>query len=186
MTRGATSAALAELARERNTPAHLVTLFIDSGAWRRTTAHRDIVWSANTWIAAGDLISVGDIEETADLQVPQVALVAGGVTADQVSLVLSEHLVERRVEIHMAFLSDADALVADPVLVFEGRIESHQLEDDPDSGTASVRIAVSSHWADFHRRAGRTTNPADQAIWFPGDLGLDYVAQADRQIPWGS
>ena len=79
-----------------------------------------------------------------------------------------------------------DILVYEPVLVFDGLINRPVIEEDPENGTATISIEAANQFADFERRPGRHTSNAEQQLFYPGDKGMEYASQQDRNITWGS
>jgi hypothetical protein len=85
--------------------------------------------------------------------------------------------------VYRGFLDSSQALISDPFLLFDGRIENFNIEEDDNSSTVSISVA--SHWADFEKQKGRKTNTGSQKLHFPNDVGFDYASQAIQDIKWG-
>ena len=88
-------------------------------------------------------------------------------------------------QIYKGFLDAAGALIVDPLLVFEGRIDSPMIQEDPDAGTAAIAVSASNSWVDFERRIGRFTNHEGQQVYFPGDMGLEFASEIVKDVVWG-
>jgi hypothetical protein len=88
-------------------------------------------------------------------------------------------------KIRTAMLNAGLQVIADPVLIFDGRMDRPSISVDPDSGTTVCTIDGVSHWTDFERRPGRHSNNNEQQKHFPGDLGFDQVASLPDDIFWG-
>lgn len=185
--RGFSAGVLAQANATQNAPFHLFEAYFDSGTAYATDAARDVVWGGHTYLANGQFLGFDGVAEAADLQVTEAHVQLSGVDQTWVALVLAENYIDRRIVIYKAFLDPAtDALVVDPGAIFDGRMDSPTIEEDPDSGKCTVTLTATSHWTDFERRPGRHTNLTEQQIHFPTDTGFRYVSEQTRQITWGA
>lgn len=183
--RDASAAVLAELAAAACQPVHLFELVLDAATVRNCDAYRDIVFGGNTFIANGHFMAFDAIEESADLTISRVTVQLSGIDQTWVASVLAHTYVDRVLRIYKGFLDAAGALIVDPILIFDGRVDAPSIEEDPDSGKSSVALSATSQWVDFERRPGRHTNDAEQQFHFPGDRGFEFVARINRQAVWG-
>lgn len=185
MDRGASGAFLAELVKSTNAPCWMLEMHFDGGTNRVTDAWRDIAWGGNTFIAGGRFLGFSGLSETLDLQIPSVTITVSGVDQTYVALALNTPTLDRRMVIYKAFLDYTQSVVTDPVVVFDGRMDSMSISDDP-SGSSTVAITATSQWGDFARRPGRHSSSAEQQVLFPGDKFFDYCSQLDKEIKWGA
>ena len=183
--RGASSAFLTELAKSQNQPCHLAEIVFDNEPIYITDAWTNITWGGHTYTALGHFIGFTDIEESMEVQVANLTAQLSGVDQSLVSAVLTENYIDRPLRIYKAFLNDSMAIVADPVLIFEGRMDSPVIEENPDDGNCTVSISATNAWVDFERKSGRHTNHEEQQIFFPGDRGFEYVSEITAEITWG-
>jgi hypothetical protein len=185
--RGATAAVRSEAAKSANQPVHLFELYLDGAPTYATDSYRTLSWNGNTYLANGQYLSFDQVEETADMKVSTTTVVLSGVDQSVIAEVLLHSYIDRRLVIRKAFLSLADdSVLVDPVPILDGRCDAPVINEDPDSGTCTVSISVGSNWIDFERKPGRHTNHQEQQIWFPGDLGFEYVSQLNKSIKWGA
>ena len=186
MDRGASAAFLAELAKSKNQPFHLVELQLDSGTIYGTDASRSIVFDGNTYPALCHFLEFSGIRETAELQVSQCSLALSGVDQTLIAAVLGEDYIDRRLVIYKGFLSeDSASVVVDPILIFDGRCDEPIITENPEDGTCTVSIDAASHWVDFERRPGRHTNHEEQQIYFAGDTFFSRVSELGKPVIWG-
>ena len=82
-------------------------------------------------------------------------------------------------------MDSAQALVIDPVLIFEGRMDSPVISENPDSGNSTISISATNSWVDFERKTGRHTNHEEQQIHFAGDKGFEFASEIITDIVWG-
>ena len=183
--RGATEDVVTELGKTKNQPIHLVEVIFDTTPIYITDAWREVIWDGQPYSALGHFINFSDIEETSELQVANITVQLSGVDQSAVSAVLSENYIDRPLRIYKAFLDDDLAIIADPILIFEGRMDSPVINENPDDGTCTVQVSASSAWVDFERLSGRHTNHEEQQIFFPGDKGFEFVSSVAADIFWG-
>jgi hypothetical protein len=183
--RGMSAAMLAEIAKGAVRLVYLVEIHLDSGVLRYTDGPTDLAWGGNTYASSADLVGIPDVQEDAAFRVGQVPLTLSGVAQANVATALSEPSTDRRVVVYRGCLDVAGALVPDPVVYHEGRIDGWEITEDPEDGTSSVEWSVASHWADFEKVAGRRTNDADHQVFYPGDRGFEFAPDTVRNIPWG-
>jgi uncharacterized protein CbrC (UPF0167 family) len=185
MDRSSTSAFQTEVAKLQNRPIHLVSVNFDSGTIYMTDSFKDVVYDGNTYQAVGHLMGISDIEEAAEVIVSSVTLSLSGIDQVWISNVLQEDYIDRTVKIYTAFMDESWALVVDPVLIFEGRMDQPSIEEDPDAGTSSVSVSVTNAWVDFSRKTGRHTNHEEQTLHFAGDKGFEFASEVTPDIVWG-
>ena len=77
------------------------------------------------------------------------------------------------------------ALIADPYLLFVGEIDQGVL--NVGKGQRSLVLDCVSAWDRFFEddEGVRLTHRWHQSVW-PGEMGLEFVTEADRQLPWGA
>tara|TARA_R110002096_G_scaffold309135_1_gene503617 strand:+ start:2373 stop:2936 length:564 start_codon:yes stop_codon:yes gene_type:complete len=183
--RTTSSAVQAEISAAANTPVHLVEVTLGATVYRITDAYIALTWGGNEYSQAGHFLGFSDIEESATLQVSKLTVSLSAIDKTFVSLLLSQDYLDRPIKIYKGFLDAAGALIVDPLLVFEGRIDSPIIQEDPDAGTATIAVSASNSWGDFLRRIGRFTNHEGQQVHFPGDLGLQFASEIVKDVVWG-
>lgn len=186
MNRGASVAVINEFALSANRPVHLFELYLQGATTYATDAYRAVEWGGNTYPALGKFLEFDGIEETSDLSITQARVQMSGVDQTLIAGILSYEYIDRRLCIRKGFLAENETLLIDPLPIFDGRIDSPEIAEDPAAGTCVVTVSASSHWIDFERTPGRHTNHQEQQLWFPGDLGLELVSQLNRDIKWGA
>ena len=181
--RGATPAVLTEWGKEVCITAHLYEIDFNPIVYL-TDYTTDITWNGNQYLAAYGL-GYSAISETSELLVNSCTISLSGVDQAVVAALLQETYLNRKIKVRLAMV-DVDRVVhADPVLIFDGRMNRPTVVTDPDSGTVVCTVEGVSHWTDFERRKGRHSNNVEQQSHFPGDLGFANVASLPDQIFWG-
>jgi hypothetical protein len=182
MARGLTTAVNNELATDKLNPITLLYLNVGVG-YRFTDHYKDITYDGNTYSASSLFLKVSDISESSEVEVGNISLEFTGADQTIVSLFLSSNYMDREVEVYKGFMDANQSLIANPFLLFKGRIESFNLDEDLNN--SDVQIVVASHWADFDKIKGRKTNTNSQQLYFTGDVGFDYASQTVQDIKWG-
>jgi hypothetical protein len=112
------------------------------------------------------------------MSIPNVTVQVSAVDQTWISIALSKPYIDRRIAIYKAFLDYRLAIISNPLLVFDGRIDSHgDLRRPRTTAPARSLVTASSQWVDFQRTPGRHTNDPEEQIWFPGDRGLSVRDQ---------
>jgi hypothetical protein len=98
--------------------------------------------------------------------------------------VVSEPIQGQRAQLWLGFLDENFALITDPVLIFDGRMDTLEITDG--GPTAVISLAVENRLRDLERPRLRRYTDADQQSRYPGDRGLEYVPSVQNlDIPWG-
>ena len=182
MARSLTTAVKNELATNQLNPITLVYFNISTGL-RFTDHYKDITYDSYTYSASSLLLGVSDISESSEVSVDSITVSFSGADQTIISLVFNNDYMEKEAEIYKGFLNSSQQLIADPFLLFKGRVESFNLDEDETSSTITLNIA--SHWSDFEKIKGRKTNTTSQKLYFSGDVGFDYASQSVLDIKWG-
>lgn len=183
MSRTVTTAVSNALAAEVVPCLLLVELDWPSGFVRVNNSAVTFSWAGETWLGLENLGSVDVITENADMEMSGVTLTLTGIPPDMISRVLGEHYQGRDCKIWMAPLSADYAVLADPVLVFPGRIDAAVISL---GDTASIKITAENKMADWERARVRRYTHEDQIAEYPTDKGLEFVPQmVEKVLIWG-
>jgi hypothetical protein len=186
MARSLTTEVQAAAAANKISTCHLLTVYLDNQTLYWCDYHRAVDFGGNTYSAAGDLLGFDGLEETSDVTVNSVTCTLTGVDSVNIGLLLSNSYIDRRITIHRAFFDEDDALIADPVQIFDGRMNRPQISENPETGTSTVSVEAGNQFADFGRKPGRHTSDGEQQAIYPGDKGFEYATSIDQTLTWGS
>lgn len=183
MSRGLSAGMLSQIGSASVTPILLFYGEFASGTVRMWSGIGDLSWDSQTWIGAGNLVQVSNIEETSEIKASGIVVTFNGIPADLLSLVLTDVRQGALGRIYLGFLSSG-SVVATPWLIFEGRIDTPVINEEAE--TCSIAITYESRLIDLSRpRTARYTDQ-DQKREFPDDLGMEFIlALQDKEIPWG-
>lgn len=154
-----------------------------SGTLRCWSGFGNLTWGGYTWTGTGTLLSISAVQETADVSANGVTATLTGLPSSLISLALADCEQGSAGYVYLGFL-DNGAVVADPVLLFEGRLDIPSIDEQGE--TCVVSISYESRLIDLERtRESRYTNE-DQQREFAGDVGFEFVAGLqDKVVTWG-
>lgn len=173
-----------EITHERLAPIVLMKAEFDSGDVRLWSGLGILTWNSEAYEGAGDLLNISPIEETQSFQAVGAVFTLSGIPSWIVDLAMAEDYQERPVTLWLGTLSDQGALVGSPVLLYKGRMDVMETEEDGE--TATIRLASESRARSVQDKNERRWTPEDQHIDFPNDKGFDQVAALqDTEIVFG-
>lgn len=117
---------------------------------------------SNSYVAQGNFISFNGMSEDLEVKVGKFSITLSAINNDYISKFINYEVEGKRVCIYKGFLgfgpngTDPLALVAAPILMFDGNIYNFKIDES--SQTCSISVDCSSLFADFERTAGRKTN----------------------------
>ena len=182
MTRTLTTAVKNELATDSLQPVTLVFINVGSG-FRFTDHYKDITYDSNTYTASSLFTKISSVTESSEVEVSNLTISFSGADQTIISLFLNNSYMEKEAEVYKGFLNTSEAVIADPFLLFKGRIESFSIDESINQSNAN--IVVASHWSDFSKIEGRKTNTGSQQLHFTGDKGFEFASQTVQDIKWG-
>lgn len=186
MDRGSTVEFQNEVVKSQNMPVHLVSVHFDDTVMYMNDSYKTISFNGADYLGVGHFMGFSDIEETAEVIVSTMTLSLSGIDKVWIANVLGKNYINRIVRVNLAFLdADGNTLIIDPVLIFEGQMDSPTISEDPDAGTSTVSISATNSWVDFSRKTGRHTNNEEQQARYPGDKGFEFASQNIDKLVWG-
>ena len=186
MARTLTTALKNELLTNEIRPVHLLSIGfstpinITDNSFNLTSS---VSGSSITYTASPFLVATPTFTEETDLTKTSLNITLSGADQTFISTVLNENIVNDTVEIFRGLLNSTNSIIADPILLYSGNIDTFQIdESETDS---NVTLTVVSHWADFDKKSGRQTNNNSQQRFFSTDVGMDFSSQTVLDIKWG-
>ena len=186
MARTLTTAVKTELAANEIRPVHLITIgfgtpvnITDCGF----SLTSSISGSSVTYSPSSFLLSIPSFTEETDVTKTTLNLTLSGADQTFISTCLNENVVNDDVDIFRGLLDSSNALIADPLLLYSGNIDTFQIDESETE--SNVILTIVSHWADFEKKSGRQTNNNSQQRFFNTDVGMDFASQTVLDIKWG-
>jgi len=160
-----------------------VELQFDAGTTRVCNAGYNYTINGNIFYAIGTMGKISTIQESADLAAYGITMELSGIDSAEIAIALAEPYQGRPCKVWMVFLSEQLQVIADPVLIFNGRID---LMDIQLGDTATITLTAESRLIDLERPRVRRYNHEDQIIDYPGDNGFEYVPlMVNIELLWG-
>lgn len=161
----------------------LAELDFSSGFVRAHTGVGNIVFGGNTYLGVGAFGGIDGLGENSNLESDKIKVTLSGVEAANVAIALTEYYQGRPAKFWIAFLDDNMALIADPVLIFQGRMDTMALQIGQQS---KIDLTIINRLADWSRPNERRYNNADQQRRFAGDKFFEFVEiQNEKTLYWG-
>ena len=126
MTRSLTTAVKNELATNDIKPVHLITIGfstpvnITDCSFSLTSS---VSGSSVTYNASDFILGISNHTEETDITKSTVNLNLSGADQTFISTVLNENVVNDDVTIYRGFLDSSNALIADPMMLYKGKVE---------------------------------------------------------------
>jgi len=148
--------------------------------------YRDLTIDGNLYVAHSGFLGLAPVTEDSSQSINSVNSTWGGVEGDEISDLLDFPYIDKPFIIKKQFVNnDTGALVGDSFMVFDGRIDQPVITHDFENGTATLSIIATSHWTDFGRKNGRSSNDSEQKSYFPGDTCFEHAIDYNKEITWG-
>ena len=184
MSRAVTTAVDSEFNAPQLSPFFAVDMDFDEGTVRLWTGYGSIQIGGETYLSGGDILSISGISESAEVQANGVSIGLSGLSTSLVASALTTAYQGRDLNVYVGVLDASGAVVADTINVFAGKMDVMTVEDNGD--TAEIMVTAESKLIDLERSRARRYTGEDQKIDYPGDKGLDFVANLqDKQVVWG-
>ena len=186
MARTLTTALKNELITNEIRPVHLLSIGfstpinITDNSFNLTSS---VSGSSITYTASPFLVATPTFTEETDLTKTSLNITLSGADTTFISTVLNENIVNDTVDIFRGLLDSNNALIADPILLYSGNIDTFQISESETE--SNVILTVVSHWADFDKKSGRQTNNNSQQRFFNTDVGMDFSSQTVLDLKWG-
>lgn len=156
-----------------------------------TTAPHNMTWDSKTWTGIGGVLGFSAIQESVDLAGSGVDIIVSGVDQTIINKILGRKYIGRMVRIWMAKLDANQAILADPVLIFFGRMNGgfkidEQRGEDGRPGSVTITCRATDRMGDFSRIVGIQTNVPSHQKYFPRDRFFSFVPSLrSKSIKWG-
>ena len=186
MARTLTTAVKNELLTGQIRPVHLIEIGFSTPVYLTDCGFAltsSISGTSRTYTASAFLVGGSSFEEQTDISKTTLSLSLSGADQTFISTVLNENVVNDTVEIYRGLLDSNNSLIADPILLYSGNIDTFEIAETETQ--SNVKLIIVSHWADFDKKSGRKTNNASQQRFFSTDVGMDFSSETVLDIKWG-
>ena len=184
MSRTLTTAMSNALVADVVRPIYLVRMVFDSSDLNVWSGMGDLSYGGETYTGLGDLLSISEIKETADVQATGMNVSLAGVKSSLVTIAQDHEYQGRPLTVRLGAFDSSGDLVADPVIIFSGFMDTMTIAEA--GQYSSITIAVENKLIAFERSKVRRYTAEDQKIDHPTDKGFEFVtAIVEKEIIWG-
>lgn len=156
-----------------------------SGHVMLTSWDQNFSWGGNTYLSIGKFANLSEYPETADLTSASLTFTLSGVDSSLMSTVLTEKYHNRNAKLYIGWLNSANALIDTPYLLWEGFMDSMQIQSD--ANVASISLVCESRLLLLGKVAGWMYTDVHQKQFKTGDNFFNLVASlANKTISWGT
>lgn len=185
MTERLTTLLAAETGKTVARPILLAEFDFAAAASRAWSGIGTLTWNGLDWIGLGDFGEVSAIEETMELRATGAAFRLSGVPSNLIADAMGEPIQGRSARLWLGFLDEALVLVEDPILLFDGRMDTIEITDGGEA--AVITLNAENRLRDLERPRTRRYTDQDQQAEFPGDRGFEFVPVLQQvTINWGA
>jgi hypothetical protein len=144
----------------------------------------DLSYSGETYLGVGDLLGISEIKESSDISATGINISLTGVKSSLVAVAKNHEYQGRPLTVRLGAFDASGNLVADPVIIFSGFMDTMTISEAGEYSTIS--IAVENKLIAFEKTKVRRYTAEDQKIEHPTDKGFEFVtAIVEKEIIWG-
>lgn len=148
------------------------------------TGDHDLTIDGNTYLGAGTLLSISNIEDTLELKSSGITVSLAGMDSTMVNLALNDNYQNRFITIYLGYLSGGTDTVVGVMTLFKGRMQSLTINDDPNGSTISVD--AENRLIDLEKPSNLRYTKASQEYIATGDTCFNRVQSIqDKEVIWG-
>ena len=165
-------------------PIYLVKMEFDSGDLFLWSGLGNLVYSGDTYVGTGDLMSISPIKESEELIANGVDFTVSGIKQSLVSIARDEPYQGRKITLYLGAFDENADIISSPVILFGGFMDVMTISDSGE--TSTISISAENKLIAFDRASVRRFTAEDQKIDYPLDKGFEFVSQiAQQEIIWG-
>jgi len=144
----------------------------------------NLAFGGETYTGVGDLLSIGEITETSDISATGINVALSGLQRAFIAIAIGYKYQGRPLTVFLGAFNDQGALIADPIIVFSGFMDTMTISEGAE--TSSISINVENKLVAFERSRVRRYTAEDQKIDYPNDKGFEFVTSiVEKEIIWG-
>ena len=151
------------------------------------TGYGEFTILSETYLGLGNLITIGQVQESADTKANGIKIVASGLNTDILSNSFNQTQQGIIVNVYFGVLtttSNAQAIVDTPYEIFSGFVDTVTVGEQGD--TSTIIFNVENKLISLERPLDLRYTDQDQKFFFPNDKGLEFVNDIqDKRIVWG-
>lgn len=183
MARGISSNLLTALTQREISPYYAIKMDFDGGTLAIWTGFGEKTLSIGgsdvVFTGAQSLLSIGGVEEVADLSAKKVSLSLDGLDSNVISIALGEKYQRRPITILFG-----EESVSDYVTTFRGKVDTLKIQDD--GQLSSIELTAENDLIEVEKASRWRYTQESHKSRYPNDAFFQYVqAIQDVSLPWG-
>ena len=144
----------------------------------------DLAFGGNTYTGVGDLLGISEIKETSDMSAAGINVSLSGIKSSFLAIAKNHEYQGRPLTVFLGAFNSSGALIADPVILFSGFMDTMTISENGEYST--LKVSVENKLIAFERSKVRRYTAEDQKIDHPTDKGFEFVtAIVEKEIIWG-
>jgi hypothetical protein len=182
----------------RNIPARLMTSLasnpaypffafeglFDAGTLRLWTGQGNKTLNTNTYYGSGDLLSISEVAEKADMSAASLTVTLSGQNSASIANALATPFQNRKCNIYLGAWTNSTLAAYDMIKIFSGFMDRMPLNDSGDNST--IQIIAESVLNELDRTIDRRYTQESQKVRYSTDTFFSYVTDLqDKDILWG-
>lgn len=171
------STLLAHLTDQVIRPAYFVRLNLSAGSLRYWTGPYTASFNGEDWYGDGTLQSIGATKENDGNSPEGCDIILAGEPTAIISTILQDLRQGAEAKVYFALLDSSNVVMGADICFF-GKLDKASLDDAGDRAT--VKLTFESHLDELNRTKAFRYTTGCQSIFYPGDLGFDYMAQMEK------
>ena len=184
MSRGLSSDFLTQLSSQSLKPFYAIKAEFLEGDVRFWTGVGDVTIDSEVYTGGGSLMSIGVVEETAEIKAVGLTITINGLDADVLPIALATNYQNRKFTCFLGMLDESNQVIPSVYQLFEGRMDLMTINDSADD--IAIALTVESRLIDLEKPNETRFTSEEQKRLFPNDKGLDFVTDLqDKDINWG-
>jgi hypothetical protein len=142
------------------------------------------LFNAQTYQGLGDILKIGQVAESTELQANGTSVTLTGVKTSLVQIARDEDYQGKTAAISLGAMNELNEPIVSPVSIFEGFMDVMTILDGGDKST--INVTLENKLIAFERKFVRRFTDNDQRIDHPTDKGFEFVASLqDKEIIFG-
>jgi len=184
MARVLSAGLLAALQSSSLSPAILFEAVFSTLTLRLWNGAGDISWSGSTWSGNGWFRGWEGGAESDEVTETAIDVSLSGLPPEMVNLILTGSNHGALGKLYLCALDASSQLIADPYLLFQGELDTPELDEGVADAEISLRYSTAFSKSD--RAKEYRYDPETQKIFYPDDRGFEYITSTlEWDGSWG-
>lgn len=142
------------------------------------------VYATEDYVGAGDLLSISEIAESADLTANGASVTLTGLKTSLIQTARDEDYQGRKMTIAIGAMNETADVIANPAIMFTGFMDVMTINDGGEYST--INLTCENKLIAFERSNRRRNTDGDQRIDYPTDEGFSFVTIIQElDLYWG-